>query len=231
MKSLYFLYLLFFATTLLIAQNQADTLVQQYTEKIGGKKAWKKIHAFHVEMWGRTPKQQARVEHFMLKPDCFKIIFHFASGKRTLSYSGKTGYIEDKGVIEIMPADMQVEMREEPDFFDELIFYKEKDYPLVFLQDTVINEQNFAKLALQKPENDTQFYYINRHTQLVEIIEEYSTEVKYAGTLFKTTFPEYQAVGNILFPKKMDLYGNNELIVNYTITSVVLNPKLKKKDF
>ena len=230
-KVLLLLFFYLFEIGVPFAQINVDSLIENYTIAVGGKKEWRKIRSFHLKMIGRSGNRAAKVENHMLKPHCFKITFHFPSGKRVLSYFGTSGQILDEGEIKPMPEDMQIEMREEPDFFDELLFYKEKGYRAEYLLDTIIEEHYYHKISLYKSGKDIQFYYINKANNLVEIVEEYSEEEKYEGVLFKTTFPSYKRVDKILFPNKMLLYGDDRLMVDYEITELILNPKLKMSDF
>lgn len=213
------------------AQAQTDSLLDSYIEKVGGKEAWATIKSFKMEMIGEFGDQMSVSEHYMLKPHCFKIVFMLTSGTETLAYDGHKGQMERKGVLEKMPEGMRYEMHEEADFFDELIFHKERGYSIKRQKDTLIKNQNYAKFTMHKSEWDLQHYYINTKTQLLEMVEEHSAEQQYKGVLFKTVFSEYRKVGKVLFPKKMALFGNNKLLVDFEITEVIWNPVLRLEDF
>ena len=215
----------------LYGQVNLDSILHLYTEAIGGKAEWEKVKSFKLDMIGTSNSGQVLLEQYMLKPYCFKMVFHFNSANRVLTYDGLNGQILDNGKIKEMPKDMQIEMREEPDFYDELIFYQEKNYSISHEPDTLIDNKHYAKIALKKSDHDIQYYYLNLENHLVEIVEEYSEEEKFKGTLFKTTFSAYQKIDQILFPKRMSLYGNDILLVDYDITKVILNPELSKSDF
>ncbi len=210
---------------------QADSLLDSYIEKVGGKEAWGAIKSFKLEMIGEFGDHMSVSEHYMLKPHCYKIVFTLSSGSEILTYDGEKGQIGRQGTLEKMSSGMRYEMHEEADFFDELIFYKERGHSMERLKDTLINDQNYAKISLHKSEWDVQQYYINTRTQLLEMVEEYSAEEQYKGVRFKTVFSEYRQEGKVLFPKKMALFGNDSLLVDFEITEVVWNPVLHLDDF
>ncbi len=226
-----FITLCFLLPVFTIAQSTSEVIIASYVKEIGGKDNWGKIHSFKLDMNGTSGSRSAKVQHYMLKPDKYKIVFNFPIVKRSLIYDGNDGSISENDVARPMPKDMQVEMREEPDFYYELIFYKQKNYQLERLNDTLINENWYWKFALRKSEKDIQWYYINKANNLLEIIEEYSKEKKHEGTLFKSVLGAYEKVNNILFPMKLDLYKNDALWIQYTVEKAHLNPELSSKDF
>ena len=231
MKKILILFCFFIINSNSFSQSKALQALDAYIEKVGGKEAWVDIQSFKLELTSTARGLTKPVDHYMLKPFCFKMVFRYPSGDRILSYDGTKGQIYKEGKVIPMPEDMQIEMREEPDFFDELIFYKEKNIPIEVLRDTTIAGRSYHKFALIKSPVDTQYYYINKDNHLLEMVEETSEEVKWEGTLFKTTFMEYQKVDNILFPKLMDLHANDKIMNKYTIDKVILNPELSMEDF
>ncbi len=231
MKSYIIVKIVFLLSSSLYAQYSSEQILDRYREAIGGEEAWRHIKSFKIEMEGESDSQKAKVEHYMLKPHFYKMVFNFPNLKRTLTYYGTEGKILINNEITPMPDDMKIEMREEPDFYDELIFYDEKGYGLEKLKDTIIEKTLYWKFALIKNPEDTQFYYINKANYLLEIIEEYSEEKKHKGVLFKTTFDNYKEVGNVLFPMQMDLYKDNDLWISYTLKKVHMNYSLSADDF
>ncbi len=231
MKKLYLLILILIAVQGIWAQQSAQTIIEKYAQKIGGKKAWQALKSYHMELDGKAGENQFSSHQYMLKPNCFKMTFKYPKRLRVLSYDGISGYITNNEIPEEMSKGMETEMQEEAEFFDELILYKEKGYTTRLERDTIINHNDYYKISLYKNSKDTQWYYINKSSYLVEIVEEYSEEKKWNGTLFKTVFDNHRQVQDVKFPFKISLFANNDLLMEYSITRIELNPELSKADF
>ncbi len=230
-KAQLLLFICFIIQPFIFSQENASVIIGKYAKNIGGKKAWQKIKSFKIGLTGKIGENEFESSQYMLKPNCFKVIFKYPNNERILSYNGSKGYISNNKTVKEMPKGMETEMHEEADFFDELILYKEKGYKPSLEKDTIIDNKEYYKISLYKNTKDTHWYYINKSNYLVEIVEEYSEEKKWKGILFKTILNNYQKTDNVLLPSTMLLYANNKLVTEYKINKVILNMPLTLSHF
>ena len=100
---------------------------------------------------------------------------------------------------------------------------QERGHILEYMGKEKLNGKKVFKIKLKKSDTDEQFYYLNTETYLCEMVAEYSEDVNWKGTYFKTTFADYKMVDGLLFSFKMSLYTNDELLRDYFTTEIKTN--------
>ena len=235
MKKLLPLLLLF--PIILFSQKSPDlqSIIDRHAEVMGGKENWRnfKTHVIVHEMEVKGKKATSTLT--MKMPNKFRIDFETEGSNRIKSYDGKEGWILLNNELKEMPEGEDKEMAEEAEFYGELVLAQERGHQLDLLGKEKLNGKKVFKIKMTKSATDEQFYYVNAENYLLEMVSEHSEDVSWKGTEFKTTFDDYRLVDGLLFPFKMGLYANDELMRNYITTEIKVNvpvdDQIFNKDF
>ena len=208
-----------------------ENILNQTADKMGGVENWK---AFQSHIIIHESEKNGKIYQSTLTmkmPNKFRIDLQTENYSRTKSYDGKEGWIMENGHLKPMPKGEDEEMAEEADFYGELVLGRERGYDFEFLGKEKLNGKKVYKIKMKKSETDEQFYYINSETYLPEMVAEYSADVNWEGTFFKTTFADWKEFNGLLFPMKMELFANDKLLRNFQTTDNKVNVPVEDESF
>lgn len=209
------------------APVRVEELLEQHAKAMGGKEAW-----LNLKSWVVTQKRKdGQVIAYAKKPDKFRLDFQLKQRTVTKSYDGKTGWLVVNGEYEAMRPGEAIEMAEEPDFYGELIFAYDRGLPMKLVDPEKLNDHWCYRLQLTKSPTDTQWYWINPETFLVEQTAEYSEDSAHEGIFYKTIFLDYRSVDGLMFPREEGLIANDKPPRMWTLEKVELNKRLPNKFF
>lgn len=204
-----------------------EKLMDKHAQAMGGKKAW-----LNLKSWVVTQKRKdGQVIAYAKKPDKFRLDFQLKGRTVTKSYDGKTGWLVVNGQYEPMRPGEAIEMAEEPDFYGELIYADKRGLPMKLVEPEMLNGHWCYRLQLTKSSTDTQWYWINPETFLVEQTAEYSEDSAHEGIFYKTIFLDYRSVNGLMFPREEGLIANDKPPRMWTLEKVELNKHIPNRFF
>ena len=213
------------------AQQLPDiaTIIKKHTKAMGGKKAWQNMGSYQLANPGRSG---LGVHYYAQKPNKSKYIFVQKDRPDYIkSYDGKNGWVSAFGKYETMRAGEEIEMAEEPVFYEELIFAKDNGYPVQLLGEEIINGQKTWKLQMIKSQTDTHTYWLNANTYLIEMTGEYSEDKAHAGIYYKTAFSDFREVDGLMFPFTIQLIPSDRSPITIPYSNIIVNPKISNDFF
>jgi hypothetical protein len=209
------------------ADMSLNMLLDKHAEAMGGTKEWKRLKS-----WVITQKRKnGTVIATAKKPDMFRLDFHLDGRHRVKSYDGKQGWITNDGAYEAMRPGEAIEMAEEPDFYGELIFARERGLPMEMMESEQLNGHWCYRLKLIKSDTDEQWYWLNADTYLIEQTAEYSEDPAHDGIFYKTVFGDYRSVDGLMFPTRESLIANDDLAREWTLEKIEVNKKIPSNLF
>jgi CubicO group peptidase (beta-lactamase class C family)/outer membrane lipoprotein-sorting protein len=211
--------------------SPADEVLNKYAEAIGGKAKWKELKNYVMTMRNTQGAGNSNMTMTMKKPNKFRIDFDNPPNRMTKAFNGTKGVVSINYRNQDMSEGEQKEMAEEPDFYDELLFAKERGYATSLLENEEINGKKVFKIKLTKDKNDDQLYYLDSETYLPVMVAEYSQDINFNGVLFKTMMSDYRDVDGLKFPFKVTLLANDRVMWNREVESLKLNTKVDDKLF
>lgn len=214
---------------------QSDLTLQQildkHAEAMGGKENWRKFktHIIHSNSQQGDLKYTSTLT--MKMPNKFRIDLEMGEKWRIKSYDGQEGWILQNDELKPMPKGEDIEMAEEAQFYGELVLAQDRGHQLELIGQEDLNGTPVYKIKMTKSATDEQFYYLNRNTFLEEMVAEYSEDVTWKGTLFKTTFSDYRWVDGLLFAYKMKLFANDRLLRSFDTQEILINVPVEDNIF
>lgn len=205
-----------------------DRILDRHAKAMGGKDAWSQLHSWRIANH-RTDGR--RTTAMAQKPDQFKLIFETKDGVRIKGFDGKNGWVSRNGAPESMRPGEEIEMAEEPEFFEELMFSRENKHTLRLKGKDTLNGKSVYVIEMEKKATDVQTYYLNTKTFLIEGVAEFSEDKAWEGAYFLTRFDDYRSVEGLMFAFRWSLETKDRKPMWCTATSVELNPILLDEAF
>ncbi len=205
-----------------MAQNsKALKVYQQYIETVGDLAHWETLQS-----WERTStrKDGLRVTSIAKKPDQFQLIFQWDQNKVIKSYDGQNGWLERNGVYTAMRPGEEIEMAEEPEFYEDLVSAHEMGYELYYEGKEKLGKVKCDKLRMTKSDHDEQWYWINRKTHMLEMVGEFSEDPAHDGIFYTTRFEDYRNVDGFLIPFTEHLIRNGTDTTSIYYSTMHVNP-------
>lgn len=203
-------------------------ILDQHAIAMGGKKRWNAMQTYWIIDSVETGRKTTA---YSKKPNQYKLIFEQNGNTLVKSYDGQEGWITKNGVYEAMRPGEAVEMAEEPDFYEELMFAREKGYKTELLGKEELNGTWVYKLAMAKKPDDVHIYYVNAQTFLIDRIGEYSEDKAWEGVYFQTLFEDFRSVDGCMFPFRWALQSGDTPPVWRTVKSIQVNIPLPDSVF
>jgi len=197
-----------------------DQLLDRHTEAMGGLEAWQNLKSYELVQLG---KNGGKTISSALKPDKMRYDFIRSNRKVIKAFDGKKGWLMRNGQYEDMRPGEEVEMKEEPEFYEELIFARQNRHQIELLGMEAESDQCLYKLQLIKSPTDTQTYWIDPDTYLIRMTGEYSEDSAHAGIYYKTSFSDFRSVEGLMFPFQMSLIPSNRPPIPFSYESIKLN--------
>lgn len=212
------------------AQSSLTTnqILDRHAQAMGGKKAWANLHTWRI---ANTRTDGRRTTALSKKPDQFKLIFETKEGVRIKGFDGKKGWVWTDGISSPMRPGEEIEMAEEPEFFEELMFCRENKHLVRLKGQDTLNGKSVFVLEMEKKPTDVQTYFINAETFLIEGIAEFSEDKAWDGVYFLTRFDDYRSVEGLMFAHRWSLETKDRTPLWFTATSIELNPILLDEAF
>lgn len=124
-----------------------NEIIDRHAEAMGGKAKWQQLKSWKMAY---TIEDGHTVTAFARKPHQFKLIFKKDGQRMRKGYAGERGWTEIEGKIVPMRSVELVEMAEEPEFYEELMLYKEKGYTAKLIGKEKLNRKKFTALSYTK---------------------------------------------------------------------------------
>lgn len=195
-------------------------IIELHAQAMGGREAWRNLQSYELHSSSANGRQTIS---YAQKPNKMRYDFLSPAGKVIKAYDGQNGWLSRNGQLEDMRPGEAIEMAEEPEFYEELIFAEEKGHELQLLGMESLPDQCVFIIQLIKSPTDTQSYWINTDTYLPHMTGEYSEDPAHAGIYYKTTFDDYREVDGLMFPFKMELIANDRTPIPFSYNKIKLN--------
>ncbi len=204
-------------------------ILDRHTEAMGGKNLWNNLHTYALY---QHRANGAQVVNYIRKPDEYKILHHIDDRQRIKSFDGHEGFISINGSYEAMRPGEEIEMREEPEFYEELLFARDSaHYTLARLEDEQVDDRTCYVIQLIKSVSDTQLYWIDQSTYLIYQTGEFSEDPAHADIYYKTKFFQFEKVGEYWFPFHLQLIANDDRVFNLRYDSIQINQEYPETFF
>ncbi len=201
-------------------EHNVDVILDAHIDAMGGTDLWKNMRTYTLF---QTRPNGVVVTNHNRKPDEYKIVSWRDGRQRIKSYDGKQGFLSiDGNYIEMRPGE-EIEMEEEPEFYEELLFARNYPYTVTRLKDERIDEKSCAVLQVVKSVVDTQMYWIDLKTSLIYMTGEYSEDPAHAGVYYKTKFYDFKKVDGYPFPFRISLIASDGRQFEMTYDSIKVN--------
>lgn len=164
---------------------------------MGGKDNWAAVKTMFISL---DTGDGGVMDAYTKKPNKFKLIMRFSGYEWTKSWNGKEGWAVYNGEDKDMPIGEAKEMAEEPDFFDELMFAKDRGYKVQLLTKEKLKGISVYKIQVTKAADDIVTYYVNANTYLIIRIDEKSQDPKWVNSSFSTILNDYKEWQGLKFP-------------------------------
>ena len=209
-------------------KNKFDEILEKHAEAMGGKEKWEAVETMFISM---DTGDGGVMDAYTKKPDKFKLIMRYAGYEWVKSWNGKTGWILYNGEEKEMTVGEAREMAEEPDFFDELIFAKDRGYEVNLLTREKLEGVPVYKLQVVKAEDDIVTYYVNANTYLIVRIDEQSHDPKWVNSSFSTLLQDYKEWQGMKFPGKWGIIIDDAKPRWMKVFDIVINEPMKDSVF
>lgn len=218
-------------TIISYSQESVENIIQKHAEALGGKTAWKNLKTYRMIIKRNAENGDFVSTATMKRPNKYRLDFKGDAINLIKSYDGSDGWYNENGKISDMRPGEAIEMAEEGRYYEELALSKELNYKTKLLGKEKLEGKSVYKILMQKPNNDSQYYYIDTKTYLIYMTSEFSEDKAYEGVEFKTKMWDYKLVNGLLFPFAMELYANDELLRSYKVDKVEVNLEIPDEVF
>ncbi|MCR9173623.1 MAG: outer membrane lipoprotein-sorting protein [bacterium] len=200
-----------------------EEIFDAYVDVMGGTEHWRKLQS-----WKRTSHRKNGLEviSFAKKPDQFQLVFSRNGNTAIKSYDGHNGWLELDGNYQEMRPGEEIEMAEEPEFYEDLIIAREEGFPLFMEGEEVIGGVACYKISMTKSQTDKQWYWINKKSYMLEMVGEYSEDPAHDGIFYTTRFEDYRDIDGYLIPFTEHLIRNGKDTTSIYYTEMQVNPDL-----
>ncbi|MCB0575871.1 MAG: M20/M25/M40 family metallo-hydrolase [Saprospiraceae bacterium] len=205
-----------------------DEILDKHAEAMGGRDTWKQLKTWKIV---NTTANGRKTTEFARKPDRYKLVFEYDGNTLIKSYDGREGWLQHNGVHEQMRPGEALEMAEEPDFYDELMFAREKGYRIALKGKTFSEGQWQYHIEMNKKPGDAHQYFLNTRSFLIDRSGEYSEDPEHKGIYYQTLFRDYRPVNGMMFPRRWALQAGQNAPVWRTVKQIQINLPLKDDVF
>jgi hypothetical protein len=205
-----------------------EVLLDRHVEAMGGLNKWNELKSYRINS---KRSKGWEVTNLALKPNHFQLIFKGGMGEVVKSYDGQHGWLTRNGSYEAMRKGEAIEMDEEAVFYEELMRARENGHLVVLEGKEALGDAVCFKVKMIKSDTDTQWYWVNATTYLIEQTAEFSEDQAHDGIFYKTKFSNYKAVDGYLFPFRFQLIPGEKAPIDFEIIDIQLNVPLSPEDF
>ncbi len=220
-KAAIFILLAFLAS----AVTLQDVLNKNYEAK-GGLEKLKSIKTLYSE--GRVVAQGMEMpfKAWVKFPDKIRMETEFQGQKMVQAYDGKNAWwiVPMLGINEpqLMPPEQAKQFKEQMQFKDPLVYYKELGHKLEYLGEEEMEGTPVYKIKMIKKNGDIVIFYIDKDSGL-EIKLDFVSKREGMEMQGETIFGNYQKVDGVLFPFYIETRMGGNVVSQVTITKIVLN--------
>ncbi len=210
--------------SLLSALTLQDVLNKNYQAK-GGLEKLKGIKTIYAEGKVVAQGMEMPFKTWVKYPDKIKMQTKFQGQTMVQAYDGKTAWwiMPMMGPKPMpMPPSQAEQFKEQNQFRDPLVFYKELGYKLEYLGEGEADGTPVYKIKLSKPNGDVLIYYLDKETGL-EIKADFYGKRQGREIKGENYFGDYRKVNGILFPFYIETRMGGKVVSQVTIEKIVIN--------
>lgn len=211
------------------ASDKLDSIISKHSEAMGGADRWRSMTNYQHTS---EKSNGTRLTMTCMMPD--KITLDFEKGETQLrkGYDGFHGYLVLNGEYRSMRPGEAIEMAEEPHYYSDLIFAREKGYNLKLMDDEILDGEMCHRVVLTKHAEDQQVYWINQKTYLIEQTGEFSEDKDHDGIYYKTRLEDYREVDGLMFPHRQTLIPSDKRPITSTVSRISVDvPTITEQSF
>jgi len=222
-----------------VSAQDADQIIENYLDAIGGEDNWKNLKG--IKYMGKGIQQGQEFPGYMIMLNDGKQLQAYEIQGKTM----KDGVFDGQTLWNTNFMNMKAEKASQEetenfkldanDFPDSFIDFKEKGYTATFLGEETMDGVDTYKIKLVKephtidgqPVDDILFYYFDTESYVPIAME---TEIKSGpgkGQIYKTTMSDYQEVNGLYFAFTTTEYVGQQEIITIALDSVELNPEVE----
>ena len=205
-----------------------DEILDHHIEAMGGMELWSNLETYTLH---QSRPNGMRVINTCRKPDEFRIFSVLNDRQRIKSFDGREGFVSINGSYEAMRPGEEIEMKEEPEFYEELVFARQLGHQLEYLGKEKVDDVICHKVNLIKSTSDTQSYWLNSESFLIYMTGEFSEDTAHDNIYYKTKFFDFQNVEGYLFPFKLQLIASDNRSFDMLYDSIFVNEVFSDNHF
>jgi len=221
-------------------QNSGDsetlgTILQNYRNAIGGKKAWDQMDSFKVSGNMESMGTVFKTTVVYKRPDMCRLDFTAKNMNFVESYDGTTPWQVGIAARTSEPKPLQgkraEELKQTCDFDGPLVDYKDKGIDLEYEGKEEIDDKTGYKIKVTYENSSVDIYYLDEKTYLPFMVMG-TTSIKDKSIKSTTHIGDFLQTGDIkiayFYEFELEGIPQNEI---FRVTSVEINPEIKKGYF
>ncbi len=218
--------------SLVLAIGLQDVLNKNYQAK-GGLEKLKSLKTIYAEGKVMAQGMEMPFKVWVKFPEKIKMETTVQGQTMVQAYDGKTAWwimpmISPKP--QIMPPTQAKQFKEQNQFRDPLVFYKELGYKLEYLGEGEVEGTPVYKIKITKPNGDVLIYYLDKDSGL-EIKAEFFGKIQGREVHGSTYFGEYKKVDGLLFPFYIESRSDGKVVSQVSISKIVINKPIDDSIF
>ncbi len=228
--------LLFFSVTFLLGGETLEEVLAKNYKARGGLEKLKAIKTMYMEGKVVVPQQNVEVtmKLWHKKPNKMRMESVFQGQKMIQAYDGETAWwvMPFMGIQEPqkVPEEKVEEIKDEANFENPLVEYKEKGYKLELLGKEEMEGTEVYKLKLTKKDGKVIYFYLDADTG-IELKTETYIKKDSSETHVENVFGDYKEVDGIMIPFYIENRVNGQVVTQIMLTKVELNAPIDDKLF
>lgn len=234
---------LFIMSATMITAQDANQVISNYLETIGGVENWKKLDG--IKFIGKGIQQGQEFPGYMIMMKDGRQIQAYEIQGKTMKdnvFDGNTLWNTNFQNLKAEKASSEQTNNfklDENDFPDPFIDYKKKGYTAELLDNETIDGVETHKIKLVKEPHtvdgqkvdDILFYYFDTESNVPIAMEVELKSGPGKGQMYRTTMSDYQEVDGLYFAFTTTEYIGQQEIITISLDSVELNPTVEDSLF
>lgn len=241
MKQFTLTLLLSFIIIATTSAQDVDDIIDQYLEKTGGKKEWRKLESMKMEGTVPTFGMEFPITILSKSPNLIRVEVA-AMGMSVIpqAFDGKVAWLANPMTGVSAPQKMSATdtkaMHSSTEFAPPYLDYKKKGHEIKLEGKKTVNGKECFKLVITKNKHNEkdeviEYHYFDTATYLPVMVSNTGSFGEGKGKLVERYLSNYKKVGNLTIPHYIEVKMNGALSRQITINRIVLNETIDNRVF
>ena len=221
----------------------ADEIINEYHEVTGGVKNWEKVKGIQMDAKVNQGGMEIPVTIIQMADDR-ELVSISLQGQEIVqsAYDGESLWSTNFQTMKPEKADEETllnKKKEDGDFPDALLNYKEKGYTAEYvgketIEGTECNKVKFTKkpsIVDGKEVPNIEYYYFDTENNILIAVESEITSGPAKGSIAQALFSDYQEVDGLYFPFSLSQGVKDQGSQPLEITKITVNPDVSGRSF